>query len=535
MKKNLLCLCILLGLWGISLPAQFSLTPTPWNVPNNFQNASNSSRPLGFGHNTFDIDGDGNPDLVDGKDDVTGMVFGNGTAQRYWNVYRNMGLHFSAVPVVWNVPNNVNNAFNSAFDFSQDHITMDINGDDLPDLIDGINGVGGNVYGYGTTQQYWQVYLNNGSGFNLVPIIWNVPNFEDSVRSGRALGDWHTLQDIDGDGLRDLIDGIDNSTGAVYGNGTTQKYWQVYRNIGTGFDPLPMIWNIPLDFEDSIFSGSISNLNHQTLDMTGDGKPDLIDGYNNLTGKVFGYNTAQWYWKVYPNTTTGFSLVPTIWDIPYGFDDSVNAGRASSGNHTTTDLDGDGLWDLVDGIDDLTGLVYGFGSAQQYWHFYQNTGSGFNSVPTAWVVPNNFETPSECGRTTGFSHRTMDMDGDGRHDLIEGKDELTGDVHGNGTPQRHWNIFYNRVDATAIAEELGSDLQAIYPNPTEGRVNVQLSDNFRPTEAIVYNALGQVVQHQRLKSGDVCALDIEGNAGLYLVELISATQKKRETFRVVKR
>ena len=164
MNKKTLTLIYASALISLSLNAQFSNTPTTWNVPNSFENASSSGRANDQDHSTFDINGDGLPDLIDGIDVSSGSyrVWGFGTSQYYWKVYLNNGTGFSNTATIWNVPTSFENASSSGRANGQDHSTFDINGDGFPDLIDGIDISSGSyrVWGFGTPQYYWKVYLS---------------------------------------------------------------------------------------------------------------------------------------------------------------------------------------------------------------------------------------------------------------------------------------------------------------------------------------------------------------------------------------
>jgi len=87
--------------------------------------------------------------------------------------------------------------------------TFDINGDGLPDLIDGCE------------DGHWNVYLNNGSGFDETPINWGTPSGSWKVRDTTTFGTYDDTFDINGDGLPDLIDGCEDG------------HWNVYLNIPT--------------------------------------------------------------------------------------------------------------------------------------------------------------------------------------------------------------------------------------------------------------------------------------------------------------
>jgi hypothetical protein len=449
-----------------------------------------------------------------------------------------LNAQFSNTPTTWNVPTGFEDASSSGRANDQDHSTFDINGDGLPDLIDGIETSGNfRVWGYGTSQYYWKVYLNNGTGFNTTPTTWNVPTgFEDALNSGRAYGQDHTTLDINGDGLPDLIDGITTATGnsAVWGYGTSQYYWKVYLNNGTGFNSTPTTWNVPTGFEDAGSSGTANGDDHSTFDINGDGLPDLIDGISTATGNsaVWGYGTAQYYWKVYLNNGTGFNSTATTWNVPTGFEDAASSGRAYDQDHTTLDINGDGLPDLIDGIDVSSGnfRVWGIGTSQYYWKIYLNNGTGFSSTATIWNVPTGFENALNSGRANGQDHSTLDMNGDGFPDLIDGIDASSGSfrVWGFGTSQYYWKVYLSELTPSGI-ESHENQIMRIYPNPVNDYLFVNLNADIYTTVELI-DVQGRLALSENISSKDFQLNVSKLNPGVYFIKVYGANQTAHQIF-----
>src|SRR5204863_190344 len=108
---------------------------------------------------------------------------------------------------------------------------QDMNGDGLPDFID--TSVGGS--------NYWQVYLNTGSGFSPNYVTWY--GAHDAPVTTHSATDPSTgvispytdiaLQDMNGDGLPDWVDSTNTFT------------WSVYLNSGSAFAAAPLSWPNP--------------------------------------------------------------------------------------------------------------------------------------------------------------------------------------------------------------------------------------------------------------------------------------------------
>ncbi|MEM7160645.1 MAG: VCBS repeat-containing protein, partial [Myxococcota bacterium] len=190
---------------------------------------------------------------------------------------------------------------------------------------------------------------------------WSLPDGGDSFDgfynlSGSEWDDgdqsWSTV-DLTGDGLPDLV--ITNEGGDPITSGGDQ-YWWVYPNTGDGFGEVTT-WALPNggDAFDGFYAlgGSEWDDGDQswsTVDLTGDGRPDLVvtnEGGDPIT------SGGDQYWWVYPNTGDGFGEA-TTWALPNG-GDAFDGFYALGGSEwddgdqswSTVDLTGDGLPDLV--------------------------------------------------------------------------------------------------------------------------------------------------------------------------------------------
>jgi hypothetical protein len=85
---------------------------------------------------------------------------------------------------------------------------------------------------------------------------------------------------------------------------------------------------------------------------------------------------------------------------------------------------------------------------------------------------------------------------------------------------------YQQVSATSVSDLDRSDI-SVYPNPSNGIVNIQIPTGSGRRFLTVYNIAGKAVRSLDLNaSSDLVTVDLtEVPAGLYLVELISGTSR----------
>jgi hypothetical protein len=208
--------------------------------------------------------------------------------------------------------------------------------------------------------------------------------------------------DLDGDGRLDLV------SGEKYG---TLRAW---RNAGSGFTALTGSAN-PFNGIDVGYTSTPT-----FVDLDGDGRLDLVSGADDGTLRA-------WF-----NTGSGFiALTLTGRTNPFS---GIDVGSFS--NPSFVDLDGDGRLDLVSGESNGTLLAW------------RNTGSA--TVPTFTRMDGVSGRPANpfIGIDVGFgsSPSFVDLDGDGRLDLVSGElDLVSGELY---STLRAWR---NTGSATAPA------------------------------------------------------------------------------------
>jgi hypothetical protein len=157
------------------------------------------------------------------------------------------------------------------------------------------------------------------------------------------LGQTQTLIDLNGDGLPDIY------------NATTGQAWL---NTGSGFASTPIPWAPPAAAGGYIRRGDPTGQYQGLIDLNGDGLPDY-----------FNAQTAQ----VWLNSGSGFAATPIAWNFPNVGPGAYVRITETAGKYTSMlDMNGDGLPDIY------------AASSGQVWF---NTGAGFTSTLTPWLVP----------------------------------------------------------------------------------------------------------------------------------------------------
>lgn len=400
-------------------------------------------------------------------------------------------------------------AFASDNTGSQSWALMDMDGDSRPDLVVTAQLQGGEVTCFSPgLNQYWHVFLNNGTNFSSTPIHWSLPNggritnsniYGFDNLSGFASSSHNSgsqtwvLTDVNGDNKPDLVITAQLQAGEVtcFSPGNNQ-YWKVYLNTGTGFSSSVINWELPnggkisggitygFNASASIASSS-DNTGSQTwslADMDGDTKPDLVVAAQLQGGNVtcFSPGPGQ-YWKVYKNTGTGFNTSPVNWNLPnggklsggttYGYNSmaGVAAPSDNTGSQTwaLTDINGDAKPDLVITAQLQGGSVTCFSPGNnQYWKVFSNNGNGFEASAINWNLPSggkisggitygfdNISGTASSGDNTGSqTWALVEMDGHSEPELVVFAQLQAGEVTcfspGNN---QYWKVYANTNNA----------------------------------------------------------------------------------------
>jgi Secretion system C-terminal sorting domain len=469
MKKLLLSI-LTLTFSTFVLGQGFAPTPQNWNVPNVEVFSEDMDQISNNNHIVLDMNGDGLPDLIDTEDNATDSTWQTGS-QRFWKVYLGNGSSFNATAINWNVPNVEVLSEDMDQISNTNHIVLDMNGDGLPDLIDTEDNATDSTWQTGA-QRFWKVYTGTGTSFSATAIDWNVPNVEvlsedmDQISSTN-----HSVQDMNGDGLPDLIDTEDNATDSTWQTGT-QRFWKVYISNGTSFSATAINWNVPTVETISEDMDQPSNTNYAVLDMNGDGMPDLIDSEDNITDSTW-QTGAQRFWKVYLGNGTSFSATSTNWNVPAVEETSEDMDEIYNINYSVLDIDGDGLYDLIDAEDNITDSTWQTGT-QRFWKVYISNGTSFSASAINWNVPNVEVFSEDMDQLSNTNYTVLDMNGDGKTDMIDTEDNVTDSTWQTGT-QRYWIIYLN-TSPIGLSENNNNKVQ-VFPNPFAESFTIEVDDN----------------------------------------------------------
>ncbi len=386
----------------------FANAPLAWPVPSDGLQEHGFISPQGTPQQPgdpywmlLDLDGDERPELVltgrakGDPDDWVGRAMGYPNTP-FWEVYRNEGDGFAAMPTNWMLP--LGGPDGSGYFTAEGEAQVvgdpkwevrDLDSDGYPDLLVtgkalSLNDDGLLVRALGSPENpYWEIHYGAQGGFSTKPKAWMVPvggfkngGFFRSEAMPKKIGDdcWR-LRDLDGDGLEDLvitarasdINGVD-WVGKALGF-PDMPHWVVFPNKGEGFSRTGMQWPVPhgglaeQGFID--FSGRAQGPGGQswdTFDLNGDGRLELVVTSNwekqqpsICEGQVLGFADDEPHWNVFETTERGFKATPWRFATP------ADAGPQICGLHRTTGqpLDpGDSAWFITKlNADDYPDLV----------------------------------------------------------------------------------------------------------------------------------------------------------------------------------
>jgi len=371
----------------------FTPTHLRWTVPESGQddgffylNWSNGTRWF----STRDLNGDGHPDLIQsGNPSREGGFVWRDQQGAYWKVWLGGDGGFSGQMLRWSVPEPGFEdgffALNWAYD-SRWFSTIDLTGDGQLDLIQTADQTRSGGYIFEDDQgTYWKVWPGVDSGFSQDFIRWPVPS--SGISDGFFYTAWNqgercfTTMDLTGDGLPDLVQSADSQRqGGYIWQDHLGAYWKVWPGNGRGFAREFIRWSVPESgLEDGFFTTwwSQGERSFATIDLTGDGQPDLIQTSNpeQRGGYVHRDGEAS-YWLVWPGRDIGFAETPLRWPVPdSGLDDGFFALSWSMGDRwfTTIDLNGDQRPDLVQtGATDRTGGYVWRDNIGPFWKVWLN-------------------------------------------------------------------------------------------------------------------------------------------------------------------
>ncbi|MFD2718832.1 T9SS type A sorting domain-containing protein [Hymenobacter monticola] len=396
-----------------------------------------------------DLDGDGDQDLLDGRDNCPELarLLNQGTAAAPLLTQAGISASFPSAATPARVP-----VFPAGY-------LLDANFDGTPDLV-----VAPNML----TNQADQVSMRNNvqlftnSAATGAPAYTNqAGGFLQNTMIDVSEGAAPTLGDIDGDGLPDLL--IGNHADRV--NNVYRAALAYYRNVGTRARPVFQL--VSRDYL-GLSARNLQGLKPMLVDLNRDGALDLAyAAWGQSTNLVYYIlNTARagqpavydpataQYFKAQGNTTTTPPTNPSLTDgiLPYRQGDVPYF----------TDVDNDGYVDLLMGTNEIREP----GMALRY---FRNRGRG--PLDSAFVLVNNdFGRIRDASgaRPLNLAPAVADFDGDGLPDLVTADASGYLRLFSNYRAQsptlftERTDLVYNPLKATYEPTRLGLDSYAHY-------------------------------------------------------------------------
>ena len=361
-----------------------------------------------------DLDGDGDQDLLDGRDNCPELtrLLNTGTTTAPVVAQAGISSQFPSAATPVRVP-----VFPAGYSF-------DANFDGRPDLVVAPNMVS-NLADLVSMKNNVQLFENGPSG--PPTFTYRPAGFLQSEMIDVSEGAAPTFGDIDGDGLPDML--IGNHADRV--SNVYRASLSYYRNAGTRTRPVFQL--VSSDYLGLAALG-MQGLKPALVDLNRDGALDLAyasfaQGVNLI---YFVLNTAA------AGQPAVFSIANRVSFKPAGPATTGVLPYAKGDMPCFTDVDGDGYVDLLIG----TNEVREPGMALRY---FRNRGRG--RLDSAFVLVNNdFGRIREAtgARPINLSATVADFDGDGLADLVTA--DATGLLRLFSNYRAQSNIFSERTD-----------------------------------------------------------------------------------------
>ncbi|MBK9639229.1 MAG: T9SS type A sorting domain-containing protein [Bacteroidetes bacterium] len=95
---------------------------------------------------------------------------------------------------------------------------------------------------------------------------------------------------------------------------------------------------------------------------------------------------------------------------------------------------------------------------------------------------------------------------------------------GNEISSGHTRV-YSIINYMGVLENNFGNTLTVYPNPTNGELNIDLGSNYNNVSVSVSNVLGQIVHTKNFSNSSLLQLNIPGEVGVYFIEVKSGDKK----------
>ena len=369
--------------------------------------------------------------------------------------------HFESTPILYRVPSSgTEGGFNriASAERTRHWFLLDTNGDGKLELVQMRDPKARENYTFNASGHFphWKAWTNDGTEFTNWLQTIKIPDNGTkgsfyTLGAGKTVRQWTALPLVDRRTL-ELLQTADPKTGSVFKDDEGNHFWKLYHQRANDFAEPMKIRVFKSGKEKGFFSAfSGSGTDHWAMiDLTGDGRPDLVQTMDPKKNKPFSEKGTKAYWRVSvtpSDTANGFRLEQKgAWKVP---DMGLEAGFYSYGMNDghkqwiTFDIDGDGKPDLVQPTDPKTGKVWGSATKNPHWRVYKNLWPqqwGFAMERTIWPVLSPFD--KIASGELGKHWVTMDVDGDGKPDLVQTSQTGKNQVFSENDEQ-FWQVYKN--------------------------------------------------------------------------------------------
>ena len=461
---------------------------------------------------TFDSDGDGDKEIVIGDISCTTNTFivNGGTAQLANGISQTHNFPNTTEPI------NFNNFPTSYF--------IDVNNDGKRDLL-----VSPNVFNAAENAQSIWFYKNVGT--NQIPNFKKInQNFLQNQMIEVGEGAHPVLEDLDGDGLRDLLIG---NYGYYSVGGNINSKLTFFKNVGTFNEPI-------FQFQTSDYQ-NFSQLNMKGLypafgDLDGDGDKDLLLG--NEDGKMV-------YYTNFPNNGVANFI------LSQSFYKGIDVGNFATPQ--IVDVDNDGKLDLLIGEErGNVNFCRNAGTITEADFSVSTMNPLFGNINVSKYIPNSiafgYSTPKLfkhngqskiiSGSQHGFIYLYENIDNNlsGEFTLVDStlsniwEGERTvpeiSDINNDGNPDLFLGNYaggltffkfdnLSNVSSSPVKKEI-----RIYPNPAQN--NIFISSSLNKIQSIsIFDLNQRLVLLENIFNNSI--VDISKlNAGYYILKVSSS-------------